>query len=280
MKILVIGATGVLGRNVIPRLLERGHQVRAVVRRTEQLHFLNQMGSQANLGDIFDPVSLDNATRGTDVVLHLATAIPKSENQDWSLNDRVRREGTRNLVTAAIKNGVKRYIQQSITLVYGENGQEIVTESASLQVSPVSQSAADMEDMVRSSALDWSILRGGIFYGQGTGREEGWRRLAQQGQLMLPDDGKDIISLIHIVDYARAIVIATEHAQAGSIFNIVDDEPVRFISLFNHITSQLELSQPNTGGPKFLPSLGCSNLKARQELGWRPVYPSYLSGLA
>lgn len=102
MNVLVVGTTGVLGRNVVPRLVERGHIVKAVVRRREQAQFLHQAGAEPILGDIFDKDSLNDAARGCDVALHLATAIPKSGDQDWGLNDRIRREGTRNFIAAAV----------------------------------------------------------------------------------------------------------------------------------------------------------------------------------
>lgn len=280
MKTFIVGATGVLGRNVIPRLLERGHRVRALVREGGQARFLGQMGVEAFIGDIFDRTSLEEASHECDTALHLATAIPKNGNQDWSLNDRIRREGTRNLLDALMQNGVRRYVQQSITLLYGEQGATIVDEEAPLHVTPISASSMDMEAMVRASGLDWTILRGGIFYGTGTGREDGWRADARQGRLAMPGDGSDLISLVHVVDYARAVLAAAEYAPAGSIYNIVDDEPVSYRRLFNHIAAQLGKVPPQPNGPKFLPSLGCSNARARQALKWMPVYPSYLSGLA
>jgi 2-alkyl-3-oxoalkanoate reductase len=279
MNVLIIGATGVLGRNVIPRLLEGGHHVRAIVRRSQSVRYLEQAGVEVRSGDIFDRSSLEAASIGCDAALHLATAIPKDGNRDWSLNDRVRREGTRNLLDAVLKNGVRRYIQQSITLLYGDNGRQIVDESAPLQVSPISQSAADMEEMVRSSGIEWSILRAGIFYGTGTGREDGWRQSARAGNLALPGDGSDLISLIHVVDMARAVIAALERAPAASIYNIVDDDPVSYKRLFDHVAAQLGADSPQAGGPKFLPSLGCSNAKARRDLGWIPAYPNFLSGL-
>src|SRR5579885_2934342 len=101
MRILVVGATGVLGRNVLPRLLERGHRVRAVARRVEQVEMLQRLGVEARLGDILDASSLLSAAKGCDAALHLATAIPRpGQPGDWSLNDRIRREGTRNLLAA------------------------------------------------------------------------------------------------------------------------------------------------------------------------------------
>jgi nucleoside-diphosphate-sugar epimerase len=280
MKILVVGATGVLGRNVVPRLVERGHVVRAIILRSEEAPFLEQAGVEPILGDIFNRDSLNRAARGCDAALHLATAIPKSGDGDWSLNDRVRREGTRNFIAAATHNGVKRYVQQSITLIYGDKGQTIVDESAPLQPIPVSQSAVDMEDLVRASRLDWCILRDGLFYGAGTGREDAWRQAARQNSLTLPGDGSDLLSLVHVVDMARAVVTATECARPGSIYNIVDDEPVSYKRLFTYIAAQIDMPAPKEGGPKFLPSLGCRNARIKEELSWQPSYPSYRSGLA
>jgi len=280
MIIVVVGATGVIGRNVIPRLVERGHLVRAVVRDSKQMPFLEFAGVEPLVGDIFDKSSLDRAARGCEAALHQATAIPKSRDGDWSLNDRIQREGTRNFLAAAADNGVKRYIQQSITLIYGDRGQTIVDEEALPQPTSVSQSAADMEDLVSASALDWSILRGGLLYGPGTGREDAWRSAAHRNDLKLPGDGSNLLLLIHVVDMARAIVAATETAPPGSVYNIVDDEPVNYKHLFTYITSQLRSAEPAVGGPDFLPSLGCMNARVKKELPWQPSYPSYRSRLA
>ena len=280
MKILVVGATGILGRNAIPRLLERGHRVRAVVRRNDQARLLERMGVETVIANILDYKSMEAAAHGSHAALHLAMGIPKNGSQDWSLDDRIRLEGTRNLLDALIKNGVTRYVQQSITLVYGEQGQEIVDESASLQRTAISQSAIGMEESVRTSGLDWIILRGGLLYGPGTGREEGWWGAALQGRLTIPGDGSDLISLVHVVDMARAVVAATEHASPNRIYNIVDDEPVSVKDLFSYIAAQVGEEAPQAGGPKFLPSLGVKNTKAQIELAWRPVYPNYQIGLA
>jgi len=280
MKVLVVGATGVLGRNVVPRLLERGHDVRTVIRRPERAHFSQLLGAEPVAGDIFDLESLSSAARGCDVALHLATAIPKSPEQDWSVNDRIRREGTQNVLAASARTGLKRYIQQSIAFLYGDCGRIIVDESAPLQPAPIIQSAADMEEMVRASSLEWCILRGGSFYGKGTGQEERWREDARQGRLMLPGDGSDLISLVHVVDMARAVVMAAESASPGSIHNVVDDEPVSYKSLYTYIAAQIDAPAPQPGGRKAPRSLGCSNAKIKRDLSWQPVYPSYRSGLA
>ena len=279
MRILVVGATGVLGRHVVPRLLERGHSVRAVVRSIERAPLLREMGIEPVNGDILDAESLMEAARGCEAAIHIATAIPRSGNRDWSLNDRIRRVGTRNLIEAATKHGVRRYVQQSIVFLYGDRGQEIVTESAPMQPTPVIQSAADMEEIVRASSLDWCILRGGAFYGPGTGAEDEWREAAREGRLLVPGDGSDLVSLVHVVDMARAVVIATENAPAASVYNIVDDEPVSYGRLYTYIAAQAGVAAPQAGGSKAVRSLGCSNARVKEELGWQPAYPTYRSGL-
>lgn len=279
MTILVVGAAGVLGRNTIPRLIERGHTVRAIARGDEQTRHLQHAGATAFFGDIFDLSSLVNAAQGCEVALHLATAIPRPPSQDWSLNDRIRREGTENLLAAAAESGVKRYIQQSISLLYGEQSQPAVDESASLKPSSRTQSAVDMEELVKGSSLDWCILRGALFYGANTGLDR-WRQAALQGTLQLPGDGEDLVSLVHAVDMARAVVSAAEAAPAGSIYNVVDDEPVSYKALFGYIAAQAGSAEPKTGGPKLWPSLSCSNASIKAGLQWQPAFPTFRSGLA
>ena len=280
MHIAVVGSTGVLGRHVVPRLLERGHKVRALVRREKQAAMFRRVGVEPVLGDILKIDTLVQATQGCDAALHLATAIPKGKDLDWSMNDRIRREGTQNLLTAAAQNGLHRYIQQSVILVYGDHAAQIVDETASLQPGAVLQSAVDMENYVKASDLDWCILRGGLFYGPGTGRDEAWRQAALDKTLRLPGQGDGLISLIHVVDMARAIIDAVENASADSIFNVVDDEPVRYRDLYQYVAALVDGPDAEVGGPTVLPSLGCSNEKLRSELNWAPLYPSYHSGLS
>ena len=280
MRILVVGATGVLGRQVVPRLVERGHAVRAVVRRVEQAPALEAAGAEVVQGDIMDRDSLTAAAAGCEAAMHIATAIPRGPGGDWSRNDRIRREGTANLLAAAAAQGVRRYFQQSIVMLYGDTGSSLVDESAPLQPRPVIQSAADMEELVHQSTSEWCILRGGLFYGAGAGLEDEWRQAAQRGELLLPGDGSDRISLIHVVDMARAVVTAVESAPASSIYNVVDDEPPTYAALYAYVAAQEGVAPPAAGGQRVRQSFACSNAKIKRELGWQPAYPTYRSGLA
>ena len=280
MRILVVGATGVLGRQVIPRLVERGHTVRAVVRRQEQAGLLEASGAEAVQGDILDVASLMTAAVGCQAAVHIATAIPRGPGGDWSRNDRIRREGTANLLAAAAAQRVRRYVQQSIVMLYGDTGSTVVDETVPLQPGPAIQSAAAMETLVRASPLEWCILRGALFYGAGAGLEDEWRQAARHGELVVPGDGSDRISLIHVVDMARAVVVAVESAAPGSIYNVVDDEPPTYTTLYAYVAAQEGVPPPAAGGPRVRQSFACSNGKLKRELGWQPAYPTYRSGLA
>lgn len=279
MRVVVVGATGVLGRHTLPRLMERGHSVSAVVRRPDDVTRLRRLGVDAHRGDILDEASLREPLRDCDVALHLATAIPpRGAQMDWSRNDQIRREGTHNLLAAAQDMGVRRYVQQSITFLYGDCGELIAPEEHPLTAGRSYPSALDMEEQVRASSLEWVMLRGGSFYGPGTHREDAWRSDANQGTLALPGDGSALISLVRVEDMARAVVLASESAPAGAIYNVVDDTPVSYRELYSYVAAQMMAPETPAGGGR-VDSLGCSNAAIRRALRWEPAWPSYRSGL-
>jgi 2-alkyl-3-oxoalkanoate reductase len=281
MRVAVLGATGVVGRHVVPRLCEHGHEVYAVVRSEADAQILRHIGIEAVQGDIFDVQSLRRAIEGCSAALHLATAAPRpGQPPSWALNDRIRREGTANLLEVCRNAGVQRYVQQSVAFLVGGTS-DLIDESAPLlPATEVTASAIDMERLVATSGLDWVILRGGVLYGPGTGREEHWRALARSGELRLPGEGSDYISLIHVADLAECFVLATERAPSGSILSAVDDEPKIYRELYTHIAVLAGGPAPATGGASNFPSFRIMNSKARETLKWRPFYRSYRSGLA
>jgi nucleoside-diphosphate-sugar epimerase len=281
MRIAVIGATGVVGRHVVPRLREHGHEVRALVRAETDAGALRAVRIDAAQGDIFDIQSLRQALEGCAAALHLATAVPRpGQTPNWALNDRIRREGTASLLEACRNTGARRYVQQCIAfLVSGTS--DLIDETAPLLAArQATASAIDMERPVTASGLDWVVLRGGALYGPGTGRDEHWRTLARSGELRLPGDGSDYISLIHVADLAECFVLAAERAPSGSIIAGVDDEPTTYRELFGYIAGLASSPAPAAGGATNFPSFRISNAKARETLGWRPCYRSYRSGLA
>lgn len=281
MRIGIVGATGVLGRQVVPRLVERHHQIRAIVRRATEVERLRRLGVDAVLGDILDADSLSSALDGCDAALHLATAIPRAgtPNPDWSLNDRIRREGTKNLLHACHENDIKQYVQQSIAHLVADGSAALLDENAPVHPGAVVDSAIEMEGLVRDSGLTWTILRGGAFYGPYTGRDEIWRNDARTGRLRFPADGKGYISLTNVMDMADAVVLAAEVAPSREVMAVVDDEPVTYAELFTYLARLEDGPDPQPNGPPSpWPSFRVSNFRARAALRWQPRLRTYRSG--
>jgi nucleoside-diphosphate-sugar epimerase len=135
-----------------------------------------------------------------------------------------------------------------------------------------------MEATVRSSGLHWTILRGGAFYGPGTGRDDFWRAQAREGNLRLPGDGQAFISLVHVADFADAIVRALIALSEPDVIAVVDESPVKYADLFDHIAAIENGPSPEADGPPLWPSFRIVNDRAKSKLDWRPRYASYRSG--
>lgn len=280
MQVAVVGATGVVGRHVVARLREHGRDVRAVVRNETDVETLRRVGIEAAPADILDRHSLRQAITGCSVAFHLATAAPRpGQAPNWALNDRIRGEGTANLLEACREAGVQRYVHQSLAFLVGGSS-DVVNEAAPLlPATEVTASAIDAERLVAASGLDWVILRDGALYGPGTGREEHWRALARSGELRFPGDGSDYISLIHVADLAECFMLAAERGPSGAIVSVVDGQPTTYRELFSYIALMEGAAVPTGGGLSNFPSFRVANSKARGVLGWRPFYWSYRSGL-
>ncbi len=280
MRTAVIGATGVLGRCAVPILLARGHDVHALVRNPQDGGLPVHARLTLFQADILDSTSLHAGVTGCDAVLHLATAIPKHGSPaDWARNTAIRTSGTGNLLKAAAQAGVRRYVQQSIAFVYENAGDAWLTEASAIAPpTPITAPVHDMEARVMASQLEWLILRGGVFYGPGTGRMIDWNDLALKEALAAPGDGGGYVSLIHVEDMASAVVAAAEASAHDAIVNIVDDEPVSYRELFDYVARIYNSAKPAAGGPPIFSSMRVSNRRAKDLLGWAPRYKSYRDG--
>jgi nucleoside-diphosphate-sugar epimerase len=280
MRIAVIGATGVLGRHLVPRLIERGHAVCATARKDADIDRLKRIGAEAVPADIFDPVSLRAAVVNCDAAIHAATSIPTTSGRgDWVVNDRIRREGTANLIAACRAERVRRYVQQSVAMLHITGDARAQTEDDPIGYTDRVRSALDMEQIVSQAPLDWCIVRGGSFYGPGTGRPESWRSQARGGVLTLPGDGNGFLSLIHVADMAAAMALVAERGQPRQAYIAADDQPATYRDLFGYVAAMEAAPAPASGGPVLMPSFRVSNAKLRS-LGWAPGYPSFRAGLA
>ena len=189
MKIFIAGATGVLGRRLIQQFRERGHGVVGMARSAKNEATIRSLGGESRAADLFDAESLTRAADGADVVIHAATAIPtgaKPRPEDWKLNDRIRRDGTRALGRAAAKVGAKQFLVQSITWVARPVDQSAFDESSPLRPDPNIQSAADMETMAREDGATYgfgvAILRCSWFHSADSGALASIRAAIDSGQ--------------------------------------------------------------------------------------------------
>jgi len=287
LSIGVLGATGVYGRHLVPRLVACGYRVRALVRRPEAGAIAAACGAELHVADVFDAASLRTGLEGCDVGINLATSLPgPSGRGDYAMNDRVRREGTPIWVRACRDVGVSRVVQQSIAMVNAGAGDAWADEDT---VFPAGQegiaalaiaAALAMEDTVRQSGLDWIILRGGLFYGPGTGFDDDWFARARAGKLRLPADGQDYVSLVHIADMAAATTAAIARWPSRQALIVADDEPARWRDVFAYVAAIAGAAPPQPGGRLGIPSYRVSNRRAREALSWTPVYANYRIGLA
>jgi nucleoside-diphosphate-sugar epimerase len=289
MQIAVVGPTGVLGRSLVPQLLKQGHQVRALARSVATVRHLFLHEVEAVECDLLEPgirSRLPAMLRGCDAVAHIATAIPSDPNAPdaWTANDQLRTIGVRTLIDAALEAGVRRYLQQSITMVYPDNGQDWILEEMPLDSvsnrAHITGTIMVMEGMVRAiheEQMQWVILRGAVFVGPGTFQGRLIENL-RAGIVAVACDGRNYVSLIHVDDMAAAVVGALERAPSGSIFN-VNADPIREGDYKDHLAEITGAPKP----PRDLmapcpPSWRCSNEAARMVLGWSPatdIFPTF-----
>jgi nucleoside-diphosphate-sugar epimerase len=218
MKIFFAGATGAIGRRLMPLLLDAGHDVTAMTRSPEASRALEAAGVYAVIADVFDADAIKRAAvqAEPEVVLHQLTDLPRVLGDEAELgaayprNARIRTEGTRNLVAAAKAAGARRFIVQSVAFAYAP-GKEPHTEADPLNTAdgpraPTVRAAADMEQQVLNSGMDAIVLRYGLFYGPGT-----W----SEGPARKPS--------LHIDAAAQAAFLTVTGGKSG-IYNIADDD--------------------------------------------------------
>jgi nucleoside-diphosphate-sugar epimerase len=297
MNVFVIGATGVLGRPVSRMLMDSGHRVRALARNANNASRLKSTGVDLFRGSLFDLSSLRNGIKGCDAVLHLATRIPPpnqvSRRAAWNENDRIRTEGTRNLVTAALESDVSTFIYPSVVFVYPDRGAEWIDASIPPDRSPLLESTLAAESEVEKFTRVGNrgiILRMGAFYGPTAGNTRFILRMARHGIAMVFGRAEAYQPLIWVDDAALAVVDALSRASAG-VYDVVDDEPLQRQELASALADAIDrrwLWRP----PVFLfrllagkdvmfltRSQRVSNRKFKAETAWNPTVPSAKVGM-
>jgi nucleoside-diphosphate-sugar epimerase len=289
VRVAILGATGVYGRHLLPRLTASGYRVRALVRRPETAAVAAACGAELAVADIFDEASLRAGLAGCDIAINLATSLPgptSPSTGDFAKNDELRREGTPIFVRACREAGVPRILQQSIAMNHAGGGDAWADETTFHPVGEEGVASAAisavraMEATIEASGLDWLVLRGGLFYGPGTGFDDGWFDRARAGKLRMPGEGDDYVSLVHIADMAAATVAAIGRWPSRQALIVAEDHPAPWRDVLSYVCAVAGSSPPQRGGRALMPSFRVTNRRAREVLSWAPSYADYRAGLA
>lgn len=301
MQVFVTGATGVLGKAVVPRLIAEGHAVHALSRSEANREKLHSLGAQPIQSDLFDGESLKQALAGCEAVLHLATRIAPTSKMakraSWYENDRIRREGTRTLVEAALAvGGVHTLIYPSYAFVYPDSGDRWIDSSTTpVQPTPTLQSTLDAEAAVAQFAgkdRRGISLRLGSLYGPESLATHEQLDYARKGIAALPGRSDAYLPQISVQDGALAIVAALTQPIPSGIYDVADDEPLTRGEVFAamaQVVGRKHLWQPPALLMRVMAgvvydmmsrSLRVSNRHFKEVSGWQPLVANARVGWA
>ena len=310
MKILVAGASGALGKQLVPRLVADGHEVVGTTRTEQKLPMLHELGATGVVADLLDPdqVARVVAEAEPEVIIHELTALNrpfdiKHFDRTFEETNRLRTESTDHLLAAGRAAGVKRFIAQSYAgWPAARTGDLVKSEDEPLDPAPP-KNIRKTHDAIRYveeavTGADWTeglVLRYGGFYGPGTSLSaEGGAQVEQIRERKFPvvGNGAGVWSFVHIEDAADATALAVTHGRRG-LYNIVDDEPAPVAEWLPAAASAVGAKPPRhvplwlgrlvageVGAVMMTEVRGASNEKAKRELGWRPRHASWRQGFA
>lgn len=289
MRVFVTGATGVLGRRVVPLLSSAGHDVTAVARgKADQVRASGAVPLEI---DLFDADALTRVVAGHDAVLDLATRIPGTNRMmlpwAWRDNDHLRTDAAANAADAAIAADA-RYVRESIGLLYADAGDRWIREDAPLEPAAHTRTALDAEAAAARVTAAGGVgvaLRFGMFYGPDASHTIDLLAAAEKGIAGVLGDADGFLSQLHLDDAAAAVVAAL--AAPPGVYNVAEDEPLRrrdVIALLEDIAGRDLWTPPGVVtrlGPARVVarSLRLSNSSFRDATGWRPRFPSAAVGL-
>jgi nucleoside-diphosphate-sugar epimerase len=309
MKVFVAGATGAMGKQLVPMLVEGGHEVTGMTRTAAKADLIRSMGARPVVADALDPEAVAQAVAEgePEVVVHQLTDLTgtfaRNIDKAFATTNRLRTEGTDHLLAAAKAAGARRFIAQSFAGWPSEpTGGPVKTEEDPLQQHPpktVTESLTAIrhveETVTRADGIDGFALRYGGFYGPGTSiaLEPPGEVLEMVRKRRLPviGDGDGIWSMVHIRDAAAATAATLERGEPG-VYNVADDEPTPVAAFLAELADVVG-AKPPRHLPRWLGRLlggevgvmmmteirGASNAKAKRELGWELRYPSWRQGI-
>lgn len=307
MKVFVAGASGAVGRRLVPRLVAEGYQVIAMTRDAGKARWLSEVGAHPVIADALDRAAVRAAVAGTEpeVVIDQLTALSEIRNykqfdQEFAHTNRLRTEGTDYLLEGARTAGVRRFIAQSYgNWNYARTGIGLKTEQDPFDSTPPpnqKQSLAAIRYLENAVAgaegMEGIALRYGNFYGPGTGLAADGDIVTQIRKRRLPivGGGSGVWSFVHTDDAAAAAIAAIRHGAPGA-YNVADDEPMP-VSVWLPLLAEAIGAKPPIRVPVWLGRLaagevgvsmmtqirGTSNAKAKAELGWAPQYRTCREG--
>jgi len=310
MRVFVAGSTGTIGRRLVSILLEHGDHVVALVRTPEKGRKLVALGATPTVADPLDANALTEAivSARPDVVIHELTALAgvrgnfRRFDAEFALTNRFRTEVADTMLEAALRSGARRFIAQSFCgWPFAREGGPIKTEEDPLDPTPPASfcetlaAIRHLEAAVRGArGIAALALRYGLLYGPGTGiTQDGQIASAiRKRQIPIVGDGAGVWSFLHVEDAARATTAAVSSGAPG-IYNVVDDEPARVAEWLPALGAALGAKPPRhvpvwiarlligEGGVSMMTKVrGASNAKAKRELGWEPMYPSWRTAFA
>lgn len=308
MKILIAGATGVIGRQLVPRLVAKSYEVIAMTRSPEKQEMIREQGAIPGIAEALDAEQVGRLVAETqpEVIVHELTALKSLDirhfDRAFALTNRLRTEATDHLLAAGRAVGTRRFVAQSYAgWTYARTGGPVKSESDPLDPEPVAAMRETLEAIrylesavINARWTDGIVLRYGGLYGPGTSMDSNGEHTDQIRQRKFPiiGDGGGIWSFVHVEDAAEATVAAIESGRRG-IYNIVDDEPAPVAEWLPAIADMLGAKPPRRV-PRWLGRLmageaatvmmieirGASNARAKQELGWQPRHSSWRQGFA
>ncbi|HEU4978368.1 MAG TPA: NAD(P)-dependent oxidoreductase [Solirubrobacteraceae bacterium] len=299
MRIFLAGATGVIGRPLLRRLLEASHEVTGTTRSEDRAAAIRAQGAKAAVLDAFDAEAVHGAVRAAapEVVIHQLTDLPwkldpRRFEQAIAGTNRLRRETVPTFVDAARAAGARRIVVQSISFVLRPEGPWVQDESAPLAEGGPADAVKAMESVVLGAeGIDGLVLRYGFFYGPGTSYGPGGHLAGEVARRRLPivGSGEGRFSFVHVDDAVAATVLALDRGETG-VYNVVDDEPVPAREWIPALAAAMGAKPPRhvpawlaklVVGPvvaQMLTQRGASNAKAKRELGFTPRFPSHREG--
>lgn len=308
MRVLIAGATGAIGKRLVPMLVSAGHEVTGTTRSQSKAAALESAGARAAVVDALDAEAIVRAVGEArpDVIVHELTAIPPSIDlrhfdRAFAQTNRLRTEGTDNLIAAALRSGVRRFVAQSFAgWPYAASGGAVKSEDDPLESNLPQQMRSTLEairhvetKVTQTPGIEGIVLRYAMLYGPasviGPGIDDLMKNIRKR---MMPvvGSGAGVWSFVHVDDAAAATLLAVERGKPG-IYNVADDDPAPAGVLFpelarlagakppRHVPVWLAKFLIGPAGVRFMTEMrGASNAKAKSLLGWKPRFASWREG--